>query len=79
MKNTEHTSTILITGITLSVNDEDKIVVLGLVDGIDENHRKSHNFALPWTAGKHLLDSLKDIYESPVEQLEFSKESLDTE
>lgn len=56
-----NTSTTFINGFSVGVNEADQIVILGLVDGIVSDNQTTHNFALPRTVFKNLLDNLTII------------------
>lgn len=57
-------STIFISGFSLGVNEKDKVIVLGLIDGMVPDSETTYNFALPKTVFKNLLNNLTDIDKS---------------
>lgn len=59
----ESTDTIFISGLSMKANPKDKIVFLGLVDGIDSENVKIHNFVLPNSVSIKLLKALLKIHE----------------
>lgn len=58
----ESTDTIFISGLSMKANPKDKIVFLGLVDGIDSENVKIHNFVLPNSVSIKLLKALLKIH-----------------
>ena len=62
MSNTS-TSTVFVSGLSVKTNNKDKMIFLGLVDGMDPDNLKTHNFAIPKSVADRLLDALQKIYE----------------
>ncbi|MDV3197469.1 MAG: hypothetical protein Q8884_02685 [Sweet potato little leaf phytoplasma] len=52
------TNTIFISGLAIRVNEDDKVVFLGLIDAVDSENEYAYNFALPKTVLKNLLEGL---------------------
>lgn len=59
----ESTDTIFISGLSMKSNPKDKIVFLGLVDGVASKNIKIHNFVLPESVSIKLLKALLKIHE----------------
>lgn len=57
------TSTVFVSGLSIKTNNKDKIIFLGLVDGMDPDSLKTHNFAIPKSVADRLLDALQKIDE----------------
>lgn len=56
--NNNSANTVFISGLAIRVNEEDKVVFLGLIDAIDSENEYVYNFALPKTVLKNLLEGL---------------------
>lgn len=59
----ESTDTVFISGLSIKSNPKDNIVFLGLVDGIDSESVKIHNFVLPESVSIKILKALLKIHE----------------
>lgn len=76
MSNTSE-NTIFISGLSIQANTEDKVVILGLIDNMDSDNRKTYNFALPKMLVEKLIVGLNHVgqdFELNLDNYESTKE-----
>lgn len=76
MSNT-NTNTVFISGLGIKVNENDKIVFLSLIDGMNSGDEHTYNFALPQTILKNLVEGLNLVSKELEVEIEVDSAKLE--